>query len=138
MKRWENRQKVEKDSSVKYYVFTIAHNSSISLLRKKATSTQFIEYLKLNQNLYQESVNAEFEYNELQDRLNEIIAHLPERQKEVYLLHKVQGLKYQEIAKKLSISENTIENHMSKALKTIREKLGKYSIVPLLFFFLFV
>jgi RNA polymerase sigma-70 factor (family 1) len=135
---WENRQKVEKGSSVKYYVFTIAHNSSISLLRKKATSTQFIEYLKLHQNLNQEPVNIEFEYNELRDRLDKIISHLPERQKEVYLLHNIEGLKYREIAKRLSISENTIENHMSRALKNIREKLGKYSIVPLLFFFLFV
>jgi RNA polymerase sigma-70 factor (family 1) len=135
---WENRQVVEKDSSVKYYVFTIVHNSAISLIRKKARTTQFIEYLKLHQNLNQEPVNVELEYNELKDRLDRIISHLPGRQKEVYILHKVKGLKYQEIAKRLNISENTIENHMSRALKTIREKLGSYSLVPLLFFFLFV
>jgi RNA polymerase sigma-70 factor (ECF subfamily) len=114
------------------------HNSAISLIRKKARTTQFIEYLKLQQNLNQEPVNVELEYNELKDRLDGIISHLPGRQKEVYILHKVKGLKYQEIAKRLNISENTIENHMSRALKTIREKLGSYSLVPLLFFFLFV
>lgn len=135
---WENRQKVEKDSSVRYYIFTIAHNSAISLIRKKSRTSEFIEYLKLNQNFNQEPVNIEIEYNELKDRLEGIINQLPDRQKEVYLLHKVEGLKYQEIAKKLRISENTIENHMSRALKTIRAKLGKYSMVPLLFFFLFV
>lgn len=135
---WENRQKVDKDSSVKYYVFTIVHNSAISLIRKKARTTQFIEYLKLHQNLNQEPVNVEYEYNELKDRLDLIVNHLPLRQKEVYILHNVEGLKYQEIAKRLNISENTIENHMSRALRTIREKLGNYSFVPLLFFFLFV
>jgi RNA polymerase sigma-70 factor (family 1) len=135
---WENRQKVDKDSSVKYYVFTIVHNSAISLIRKKARTTQFIEYLKLQQNLNQEPVNVEYEYNELKERLDLIVNHLPLRQKEVYILHNVEGLKYQEIAKRLNISENTIENHMSRALRTIREKLGNFSLVPLLFFFLFV
>jgi RNA polymerase sigma-70 factor (family 1) len=135
---WENRQSVVKDSSVKYYVFSIVHNSAISLIRKKARTTQFIEYLRLHQNLNQDPVNVEFEYNELKDRLDRIVNRLPERQKEVYILHNVEGLRYQDIAKRLKISENTIENHMSRALKTIREKLGTYSLIPLLFFFLFV
>jgi RNA polymerase sigma-70 factor (family 1) len=134
----ENRQSVVKDSSVKYYVFSIVHNSAISLIRKKARTTQFIEYLRLHQNLNQDPVNVEFEYNELKDRLDRIVNRLPERQKEVYILHNVEGLRYQDIAKRLKISENTIENHMSRALKTIREKLGTYSLIPLLFFFLFV
>jgi RNA polymerase sigma-70 factor, ECF subfamily len=135
---WENRHRVVKDSSVQYYVFSIVHNSAISLIRNKARTTQFIEYLRLHQNLNQDPVNVEFEYNELKDKIDRIINRLPERQKEVYILHNVEGLKYHEIAKRLKISENTIENHMSRALKTIREKLGSYSLVPMLFFFLFV
>jgi len=53
-------------------------------------------------------------------------------------MHKVDGLKYSEIAERLNISVNTIENHMSRALKTIREKLGNYSVIAILFFYLFV
>lgn len=123
---WENRHKVENDSSVKYYVFTIAYNSAISIIRKKAREYQFIEYLKSLQDLSQEPVNIEIEYNELKDKFNDIINHLPDRQKDVYLLHRVEGLKYQEIAERLNVSVNTIENHMSRALKTIRATLGNY------------
>ena len=135
---WENRNKVEKDSSVKYYVFTIAYNSAISIIRKKARESQFIEYLKSLQDLNQEPINIELEYNELTDKLNDIINHLPDRQKAVYLLHKVEGLKYIEIAERLNISVNTIESHMSRALKTIRKKLGNYSLIAILFWYLFV
>jgi len=106
---WENRNKVEKDSSVKYYVFTIAYNSAISIIRKKARESQFIEYLKSLQDLNQEPVNIELEYHELTEKLEDIINHLPDRQKSVYLLHKVEGLKYSEIAERLNISVNTIE-----------------------------
>jgi RNA polymerase sigma-70 factor (ECF subfamily) len=138
LRLWENRNKVEKDSSVKYYVFTIAYNSAISIIRKKARESQFIEYLKSLQDLNQEPVNIELEYHELTEKLEDIINHLPDRQKSVYLLHKVEGLKYSEIAERLNISVNTIENHMSRAFKTIRKKLGNYSVFAILFWYLYI
>lgn len=134
---WKNRDKVKKGASIKYYIFTIAYNLTISIIRKKARESQFVEYLQSLQDLNQEPVNIELEFNELTDTLNYIVNHLPARQKEVYLLHKVEGLKYQEIAERLNISVNTIENHISRALKTIRTKLGDYSFISLLFLFLF-
>jgi RNA polymerase sigma factor (sigma-70 family) len=45
----------------------------------------------------------------------------PDRQKKVYILHKVEGLKYREIDERLNISENAIENHMFRARKTVRQ-----------------
>jgi RNA polymerase sigma-70 factor (ECF subfamily) len=135
---WENRNKVEKDSSIKSYIFAITYNSAISILRKKAMESKFVEYLKSLQIINEKPVNMELEYTELTNRINEIVYALPQRQKEVYLLHKVEALKYSEIAVLLDISVNTIENHMSRALKTIRKKLGNYSLIAILFLHLFV
>lgn len=135
---WEKRHDVEKDSSVKYYIFTITYNSSISIIRKKIRETQFFDYLKSLQELNQEPPSLELEFNELTKSLTDIIDRLPQRQKEVYILHKEEGLKYQEIAERLNISVNTIETHMSRALKTIQEKLGKSSLLAMLFYSLFV
>jgi RNA polymerase sigma-70 factor (ECF subfamily) len=138
LKLWENRHQVEKNSSIKSYIFTIAYNSAITIIRHKARASEFVEYLKSIQNLHEDPVDLELEYKDLTKRLDEILNALPDRQKEVYLLHRVEGLKYNEIAERLSISVNTIENHMSHALKTIREKLGNYSLIALLFWYLFV
>jgi RNA polymerase sigma-70 factor (ECF subfamily) len=135
---WENRLKIEKISSIKSYVFTITYNSAISIIRKKARESQFMEYLKSLQEINVEPVNIELEYTELTNKLDEILQALPQRQKEIYLLHRVKGLKYSEIAESLNISVNTIENHMSRALKTIRKKLGNYSLMAILFWHLFV
>lgn len=135
---WENRLKIEKNSSIKSYVFTITYNSAISIIRKKARESQFMEYLKSLQEINVEPVNIELEYTELTNKLDEILQALPQRQKEIYLLHRVSGLKYSEIAESLHISVNTIENHMSRALKTIREKLCNYSLIAILFWQLFV
>jgi RNA polymerase sigma-70 factor (family 1) len=137
MNLWINREKVEKNSRVKYYLFTIAYNSAISIIRRKTRELGFLEYLKTLQDLMQEPVDIQAEYNELEEKLNKIIHSLPERQKEVYILHRIEGLKYSEISERLNISVNTIENHMSRALKTIRENLGEYSVLMILFFYLF-
>ena len=135
---WVNRHKVEKDSSIKSYVFTITYNSAISTLRKKVRESEFVEYLKSLQEIREEPVDAGLEYKELTNKLEKIINELPRRQKEVYLKHKVEGLKYIEIAELLNISVNTIENHMSRALKTIRERLDNYSLLSILFLYLFI
>lgn len=135
---WENRHKVEKDSSIKSYIFTITYNSSISIIRKKTKESEFVKYLKSLPEINEEPSNVELEFNELTIKLGEIIETLPQRQKEVYVLHRVEGLKYKVISERLHISVNTIENHMSRALKTIREKLGKYTLIAILFWYLFV
>ena len=134
---WTNRNKVEKGASVKYYIFTIAYNAAISVIRRKTKESGFFEYLKTLQDLTQEPVDLQLEYNELEEKLTSIINSLPKRQREVYLLHRMEGLKYSEISERLNISVNTIENHMSRVLKTIREKLGNYSLLAILFSYLF-
>ena len=135
---WINRDKVDHVSSVRYYVFSIAYRSSISVIRKKVKESQFLDELMRQQDLTQESPAIQAEYLELEEKLNTVVNALPARQKEVYLLHRVEGLKYAEIAQRLGISVNTIENHMARALRTIRESLGDYSLPAMLFWFLFV
>ncbi len=135
---WENRHNIEKDSSIKSYIFTITYNSAISIMRKKARQTEFVEYVKALQQISEEPVSVELEYKELSNKLDEIINKLPQRQKEVYQLHKIEGLTYKQIAERLHISVNTIENHMASALKTIRKDLANYSLLAILFWYLVV
>lgn len=135
---WEHRYKVQKNSSIKYYLFTIAYNSAISIIKKKAKESQYFEYIKSLQENIEESVNVELEYNELKKKYDEIIKELPLRQKEIFYLHRIEGLKYKEISNRLNISINTVENQMSRALKTIRAKIDNYFLFAILFFFLCV
>jgi len=123
---WENRINIKKNSSVKSYLFTITHNSAISIIREEARKSKFIEHIKALNQSDQDPVNKELELLELWTRLNEVVNSLPTRQKEIYLLHVVACLKYQEISEMLNISMNTIENHMSRAIKTIRKKIKPY------------
>jgi RNA polymerase sigma-70 factor (ECF subfamily) len=130
---YENRHRVEKCSSVKYYIFTITYNASISQLRKRVRENRFIEYLAAIQSVSEPSPEQIVEYSELTGRLNELIDSLPDRQREIYLLHRNKGFKYKEIATRMHISVNTVENQMSSAIRKIRLGMRDLDLLSLLF-----
>ena len=139
IKVWEKRNKIDEYLSFESYLFTITYNTTISFIRKKVKESKYIEYLKSIQNpSIQSTIIPEIEYKELKDKSEKIIGLLPPRQKQIYKLSREEELTYKEIAAKLSISVNTVETHMERALKSIRKKLGDVSIVLLILYYLFI
>jgi len=59
--------------------------------------------------------------SQIEARLWTAIDSLPEKCREVFLMSKRDGLKYEEIATELGISENTVRNQISKALKVLKD-----------------
>lgn len=119
---WEKRQEVDLSSSLKSYLFTSVHNRSLNVIRdrKKFSSEEVPEVAG------EWDVSAQIESMELEEKIRESIASLPEKCREIFELNRFSGLKYSEIASKLGISVKTVENQMTKALKILREQLGKY------------
>lgn len=139
VKIWESREKLGDYRLLNSYIFTIAYNNSIDLIRKRINNNKYLEHLK-NSSVIQTPPGtiSEVEFNELSDRVEKLIGDLPERQKQVYLLHREEGLTYPEIAERMGISKNTVENHMVKALKYLRENIDDSVLVNLLFIYLFL
>ena len=63
---------------------------------------------------------------ELEDRINDAIASLPDRCREIFKLSRFKGLKYREIAGELNISIKTVETQMSRAIQALHKKLADY------------
>ena len=139
VKIWESRHKLEDYRLLNSYIFTIAYNNSIDLIRKKINNTKYLEHLKNSATInFSPTIISQIEFNELNNQAEKLIANLPERQKQVYLLHREAGLTYPEIAEKLGISKNTVENHMVKALKYLRQNMDNSLPINLLFVCLFL
>jgi RNA polymerase sigma-70 factor (family 1) len=136
---WESRFHIDDSKLLNSFIFTIAYNHSIDLIRKRINNKKYLEHLK-----YSSAVHAvpsqidEFEFEELNDQVKKLIADLPERQRQIYLLHREEGLTYSEIANRLGISKNTVENHMTRALKYLRANLDNTLLVNLLFICFFL
>jgi len=139
VKIWESREKLGDYKLLNSYIFTIAYNNSIDLIRKRINNNKYLEHLK-NSSVIQitPSTISEIEFNELNTQVEKLIAKLPERQKQVYLLHRETGLTYPEIAEQLGISKNTVENHMVKALKYLRQNMDNSLLINMLFVSLFL
>jgi RNA polymerase sigma-70 factor (ECF subfamily) len=136
---WESRHKLEDYKLLNSYIFTIAYNNSIDLIRKRINNTRYLEHLKNSAVInITPNVVSQIEFNELNIQVEELIANLPERQKQVYLLHREESLTYHEIAERLGISKNTVENHMVKALKYLRQNMDNSLLINMLFVSLFL
>jgi len=139
VKIWESRNKLEDYKLLNSYIFTIAYNNSIDLIRKRISNNKYLEHLKYSASInFTPTIVSQIEYNELNSQVEKLIANLPDRQKQVYLLHREEGLTYPEIAEKLGISKNTVENHMVKALKYLRQNMNNSLLLNMLFVSLFL
>ncbi|WP_299583884.1 RNA polymerase sigma-70 factor [uncultured Sunxiuqinia sp.] len=135
---WENREKIDVYSSFESFLFTIAYNTTISLLRKRVSERKSREYLKsLQQINSSDSVISEIQFNELSRKIQSLFNQLTPRQKEIYLLSREQGFTHKEIAHKLDISENTVKNHLVTILKYFKCNIANGQFVSVLIFYLF-
>ena len=102
------------------YLHRAVTNQAIDYLRKeKKVVILPIEDLQVAE---EETIKTQ-EQEYLERRAKMALAELPEKCKEVFIMAKIQDMKYKEIAEELGISIKTVENQMGKAFKMLREKL---------------
>lgn len=121
VKLWENRDRIDR-KTVKAYLYTIAGNLAINYLKRLQLQYKFIN----SSNDRSDGDHPAFliEMDEFQEKLQKVIAEMPEGSREVFLMNRIEDLKYREIAERLNISIKAVEKRMSKALQILREKLN--------------
>jgi RNA polymerase sigma-70 factor, ECF subfamily len=130
---WQNRATLSEDLNLKAFLFRSVKNRSIDLIQHKSIRKKYQEHLTT---LYHVSGNEEtISTNNIMKRVAEEVEKLPEKCKTVYLLHRRDGLTYDEIAQVLGISKKSVEARMTKALKTLRDRLKNETDLSLLPFF---
>lgn len=129
---WTKRATIDIEKSVKSYLYTATYNRSLNFIRD---NKKFDSNISVEDNFgtaSMESVENNLEALELEEKINNSIALLPEKCKQVFLMSRFEGLKYHEIADKLNISIKTVEAQMSKALKVLKENLKDYLTILIL------
>ena len=139
VKIWESRGKIDVYASFESFLFTIAYNSTMSLLRKRISENKSREFLKsLQQFEKDDTAINELAFKELNSKLKSLLDQLTSRQKEIFLLSREEGLTHKEIAQKLKISESTVNNHLVTTLKYLKSHIDSRLAVNILFLFLFL
>jgi RNA polymerase sigma-70 factor (ECF subfamily) len=139
IKIWKARSKIDVYSSFEAFLFTIAYNTTMSLLRKRLNEKKYLEQLESLQIPYPTNeIMNEIQFNELNERVQFLLTKLTPRQKEVFQLSREDGLTHEEIAKKLNISISTVKNHMVSALCFFKSNLNNALTVNAFFACLFL
>ena len=123
IKLWDNCSKVT-DITAKGYLYRIAINMSKSILRHKNIK---LKHQSDVINIKKDSTNESPEFllleKEFMKKLENAISSLPDRQREVYLLNRIEQKTYKEIAELSGVSVKAIEKLMHKALIKLRKEI---------------
>ena len=112
---WEDRPQLIGTEGLRYYLFTAVRNNCISYLRQ-ANKHRHADPDEARP-VYIQNRREQAEYRAI---VRQAIDSLPPRCREVFLLSRFSNMTYKEIAGTLDISEKTVENQMTKALKLMR------------------
>ena len=120
---WQDKGKLNIESSLNGYLFRSVHNKCLHFIEHNRVVDRYAEEMSYRQPEKQESPSDILQYRELQARIAKILERLPERCGQIFYMSRFEGLKYNEIAEKLSVSVKTVESNMGRALKEFRKEL---------------
>lgn len=124
---WQSCRFINPDASFSSYLYTIMRNRILNQLRNAANEEKLKESI-LSQALdYTEDTKREVMLNDLKSLISHALQQLTPRQREIFEMSREAQLSHKEIADKLGISVNTVQEHISTSLKLIRTYLIKYS-----------
>jgi RNA polymerase sigma-70 factor (ECF subfamily) len=126
--------KMDSVESPRAYLYKSVYHASLDLLKHKKIRKHYEDELKINTRAVQ---GQDLEENELNTKIEQLVNDLPEQCRKIFSMSRYDRLRNKEIAAALHISEKTVENQMTKALKILREKLAVYLALALLIIIFF-
>ena len=125
LKAYQGLQKFKKQSSFHTWLYRITINLCINHLRKRG-SRRYVELESIPQAVKDADVLAKIELEELQDRVNNAVKALPEKQRAAVILRIYHGLSHKEISDILGCSVGTVKANYFHAIRNLRKSIGDH------------
>lgn len=123
-KLWKSRKKLTTINNIDTYLCVSVRNQSFSYLNKHKKM-----FVSIEDNLYHDIPEIELKNDEelysedLKIHIDKVIDSLPQKCKEIFILAKVDGIKYKQISEMLNVSVKTIDSQISIALKKLSSSI---------------
>lgn len=139
---WENRQSLNEASNVPAYILTVIKNKCLNYLRHQQIHEEYSDKAK---DYYEWELNTriatlqacepyELLISEIQELVQQALAHMPERTRTIFMLNRYENKSYNEIAALMNITPKGVDFHINKALKMLKIHLKDYFPLFLYFF----
>lgn len=132
LKFYQHKNAIESNTSVFAYLYVVLKNQILNYHRNELVRQKHEEYVFANRSETENSSTETIETKELEKQIEDAIDLLPEKCRKVFVLSRKEHLSNKEIASTLNISENTVEQHMRKALGRLRISLKHYLTIGVL------
>lgn len=120
LKVWEKRKNI-RQNTVKSLLYTIAGNLCKNRFEHQQVVFEFTS--NFQQNVFSSSPEFELELKEFNNKLQNAIGRLKEKERTVFLMNRIDGLTYKQIAENLGLSQKTIEKRMKGALSELKKTI---------------
>jgi RNA polymerase sigma-70 factor (ECF subfamily) len=129
---WNKRESFVLQTNLAGYLYTCIHHKILDLITRQKTATKYVD--SLQSFLHEENKSADHLVREkqLSAIIEREIAALPPKMREIFELSRKRHLSHKEIAKQLTISEETVKSQVKNALKILRFKLNLFTFFILL------
>ncbi|MEM7574162.1 MAG: RNA polymerase sigma-70 factor [Bacteroidota bacterium] len=122
VKLWQACARVAPDKA-RAYLYRVANNLFLDRVKHDKVVLKFQQQQSTSVQVDSKNPERLLEAEELRERLTAAISALPEKSRTVFLLNRIDGLSYQEMADRLGISKKAVEKRMSKALVELRRQI---------------
>jgi RNA polymerase sigma-70 factor (ECF subfamily) len=126
---WTKRKELNINTHVDLYLYRALKNRITNYYKKKYLTEEKINELVINSSTKTDS-DAEgiCSFKELEIIINKELESMPDKMRQVFLLSRDEQFSSKKISEMLSLSDQTVRNQISKALKRIKITLEKYRI----------
>jgi RNA polymerase sigma-70 factor (ECF subfamily) len=132
MKLWDGRLEININTSVKSYLYRAVHNTSLNRVKQLTARDTYKEQIRIEEETDLNDGYRGLVESELNRSIKQAIAALPPKCRDIFEMSRFQMLSYKDIALRLDISPNTVENQIAKALKLLRKSLREF--IPVICF----
>ncbi len=130
---WRRREELNIEFALSTYLYNSARYLALRYIEQNITRSNHLQSLAAWLSGVPAEQDAAIEAaifgRELEEKLHTLVAQLPPKMQEIFLLSRRDHLSYKEIAERLSISEETVRKQISNSLRILRGHLGQLPIV---------
>ena len=124
---WSKAVNIRDDVKLGGYLYVAAQNSVFKYIQRSKLQGDYLQSLAEFSSQLRDTTTESIDEKELHKLIDLHISKLPPKMREIFELSRVEELSYREIAVQLDISEQTVKNQVSSALKILREKVAPHA-----------